>query len=147
MRFWKSRERSSPDRVRKIPFFFRFSRKSAPLSSSSPWSAPERTSLQQICTSRLRSVRRTSSRLLLTLGLVDGPVLPKPPPESANVNHETAPLLLQPDASRSYINDLDGHSGYGSDAGNGQKPPSPVPSLKGLNGNHKNVSRMRKRNA
>ena len=143
MHFWKfgsRRERSSPGRTRTIPLFSRFSRKStASAPSSSPWS--KSSSIPQICSSGLKSVRRTSSRLLLTIGVGDGPRLP--PPETVNIQHETADPA-QTDASRSCVNDLDGHSG--SYAAEHRVQTSSCPSLTRSNANHKNAPRMQKIN-
>jgi hypothetical protein len=86
----------------------------------------------------LKSIRRTSSRLLLTLGVGDGPRLP--PPDIVNVQHET--VAAQTDASGLSINDLDGHSGSGTN----RNITSSCQSLTGSNGNHKTVLRLRKRN-
>jgi hypothetical protein len=125
MHFWRSRrERNSLGRVRTLPFFFRLSRKSSS-APGSVWPAKV-SSLPQICTSSLKTVRRKSSKLLITLGLVDGPAVPvKLAPETA-VKQESIV-----DATRAYINDLDGHSG--SDTG------------KSPNGYHLNPPRIRKR--
>src|ERR1700749_581169 len=101
MHFWKfgsRRERSSPGRTH---FFSRFSSKStASGPSASP--CPKSPSISQMCSSGLNALRRTSSRLLLHLGLVGGPR--PPPPEIANMAEH-----LQKDTSRTAINDLDGH--------------------------------------